>query len=103
MDWNAIFLFVAFLAYVITNALLIFIQEQAWSLILAAFGILGIYLAGSRNLWGWIISFSMQGLWITYAIVTEQYGFIASSLGYAWVYGRNFIKWRRDKKKEEAA
>jgi len=102
MDWPAIFLFVSYSTYSVVMALVGFIGEQAWSFTLAAFGILGIYMAGSRNLWGWIISFSMQGLWITYAIVTEQYGFIASSLGYAWVYGRNYLKWRKEMKEEPA-
>lgn len=67
-----------------------------WSIVLAAVGILGLYLAGSRNVWGWLVSFGAQALWLIFAIVTKQYGFILSALAYGWVYGRNYLKWRRE-------
>ncbi len=53
-----------------------------WSLALAAGGVLGLYLAGRKNLWGWAIGLAMQGLWIAYAIVTTQYGFLLSAAAY---------------------
>ena len=70
-----------------------------WSYALAVVGIFGIWLAGRRNLWGWAVGCAAQGLWIVYALATEQYGFIASALAYAAVYGRNWRRWyveRRD-------
>lgn len=67
-----------------------------WSILLAAVGILGIYLAGRKNLWGWAVGVGAQVLWIVFAIVTGQYGFILSALAYGWVYGLNFWKWSRD-------
>jgi hypothetical protein len=67
-----------------------------WSVVLAAVGILGLYLAGSRNVWGWLVSFGAQTLWIIFALVSKQYGFILSALAYGWVYGRNYLKWRRE-------
>ena len=67
-----------------------------WSIVLAAVGILGLYLAGSKNLWGWVISFGAQLLWIIFALVTGQFGFILSALAYGWVYARNYIRWRRE-------
>lgn len=75
-------------------------ENLIWSVGLAAIGILGIYLAGSRNIWGWAVSFGAQAMWIVFAIVTTQYGFILSALVYGFVYGRNFIKWRNEKKAE---
>lgn len=71
-----------------------------WSLVLSAIGIYGIFLAGSKNIWGWAVSFSAQALWIIFALVTGQYGFILSALVYGWVYGRNYIRWRNEKRKE---
>lgn len=71
-----------------------------WSIILASVGILGIYLAGSKNLWGWAVSFSAQAAWMVFAITTKQYGFILSALAYGWVYSRNYLKWRSDQRKE---
>lgn len=69
----------------------------AWSIALAAIGILGIYLAGKKNSWGWFIGLSAQAIWIVYAIVTQQWGFIASALAYGFIYGKNWLAWRKDK------
>lgn len=68
-----------------------------WSVALAGVGILGIYLAGSKNIWGWAVSFGAQAMWIVFALVTTQYGFILSALAYGWVYGRNYLRWRRER------
>jgi hypothetical protein len=69
-----------------------------WSVALAAIGILGILLAGSKYKVGWLIGFGVQGLWIVFALVTAQYGFILSAVAYGIVYGRNWLRWRRDEK-----
>lgn len=71
-----------------------------WSILLAAVGILGIYLAGRKNLWGWALGVGAQVLWFVFAIVTQQYGFILSALAYGWVYGLNFWKWSAAKRGE---
>lgn len=70
-----------------------------WSYLLAAVGILGIWLAGRKNLWGWAVGAGAQVLWIAYGLVTRQYGFILSAVAYGCVYARNFVRWKR----EEAA
>ena len=71
-----------------------------WSIALAAIGILGLYLAGSKNLWGWAVSFLAQAAWMVFAVMTKQYGFILSALAYGWVYSRNYIKWHNERKEE---
>lgn len=68
-----------------------------WSYILAVVGILGIFLAGKKRTVGWVIGLGAQLLWIAYAIVTAQYGFIVSALGYGWVYGLNWWRWAHPK------
>ena len=77
-----------------------------WSYALAAVGILGIWLAGRKSLWGWAVGLGAQALWIVFALVTEQYGFIVSAVAYGAVYGRNWWKWRQseidDRMVEEA-
>lgn len=57
-------------------------------------GVLGLWLAGSHNKFGWVIGLLAQILWIIYALVTKQYGFIISALVYAVVYLRNFNRWK---------
>lgn len=69
-----------------------------WSIALSVIGIAGIFIAGRKNSLGWFIGLSAQLLWIIFAIVTKQYGFILSALAYGWVYGTNWMKWRKEKR-----
>ena len=71
-----------------------------WSYVLAAIGIFGIWLAGRKNLYGWAVGVAAQVLWIAYAIVTQQWGFIFSALAYALVYGNNWRKWHLERKRD---
>ena len=66
-----------------------------WSFALSAIGVLGIYLAGKKSAWGWLIGFSAQGLWVVFALVTGQYGFIISAIAYGTIYGKNWLAWRK--------
>lgn len=65
-----------------------------WSWLLTAMGILGLWLAGSNNKKGWMIGLFAQILWISYALVSKQYGFLASAFAYGTVYFRNFKRWK---------
>lgn len=67
-----------------------------WSIVLAAVGITGLWLAGSKNIWGWAISLGAQVLWIVFALVSGQYGFLLSAVAYGFVYARGFRRWRKD-------
>ena len=78
-------------------------MNPAWSYVLTAVGITGIYLAGRRNLYGWAVGLGAQVIWIAYAIATEQWGFIVSALAYGSVYANNWRKWARDAHEEERA
>lgn len=68
--------------------------EWWWSYLLAAGGIAGIWLAGRKDPRGWLLGLLMQVLWAAYAIVTGQYGFLVTAVGYGLVYGRNWLAWR---------
>lgn len=67
-----------------------------WSWLLMAFGVLGLWLAGRKNTWGWFVGAAAQVLWVVYGAVSSQYGFIVSACVYFAVYVRNFVRWRRD-------
>lgn len=67
-----------------------------WSIILTVVGISGFFLAGKKIWWAWYINIGCQVLWLSYAIVTEQYGFIAASFFYAWVFTKNAIAWTKE-------
>lgn len=73
-----------------------------WSWLLAVIGVTGIYFVGRKTIWGWIVLCFNEVLWITYALITKQYGFIFSAIAYAAVYIKSFIHWRRDEPEEES-
>lgn len=76
---------------------------QYWSWLLAVIGVTGLYLAGSHRLIGWQIGLGVQALWIIYAIMTHQWGFIASALAFGAVNLRNLLKWKRERKEKTNA
>ena len=78
-------------------------DNLVWSIVLSVIGVLGIYIAGSKNVVGWLLGFFAQILWLIFALTTEQYGFILSALAYGWVYGRNYLKWRREQEEPNDA
>jgi hypothetical protein len=66
-----------------------------WSWLLSGVGVTGLWLAGSRKKSGWLLNMLAQVLWITYAITTEQWGFVLGASAYFTVYARNYLKWYR--------
>jgi len=72
-----------------------------WSWLLTAVGVTGLYLAGRRSRWGWAIGLAAQVLWIAYALVSRQYGFIVSALAYGAVYARNLVAWSRERRAKQ--
>lgn len=71
-----------------------------WSYLLAGVGITGLWLAGNHRRAGWLIGVGVQLLWITYAMASDQHGFILSALAYGAVNARNMIKWKREQQRE---
>ena len=67
-----------------------------WSYLLTTVGLTGFYFAGRGKWWAWWINIGAQGLWITYAIVTQQYGFIAAAIAHVIVFSDNLIKWKKE-------
>lgn len=70
-----------------------------WSIVLAVVGITGQWFAGRKQKSGWAIGVGAQVLWLTYAVVTRQWGFIASALAYGFVYARNWYRWWQEEKR----
>lgn len=71
-------------------------SPQLWSWMLAAVGILGIWLAGRKQRAGWLVGVAAQLLWIAYAITTRQWGFLVTAFAYGAVYIRNWLRWGRE-------
>ena len=66
-----------------------------WSFALTAVGLVGLWLTGLKNRWGFAVGVLAQVMWFTYALVTQQWGFIASCILFGFLYSRNFIMWSR--------
>ena len=67
-----------------------------WSWILAVIGVTGIYFVGRKTIWGWYVLLFNECLWMAYAVITKQYGFIFSAIAYAAVYIKSYIHWSKE-------
>lgn len=67
-----------------------------WSWVLAIIGVTGTFFVGRKTVWGWVVLFINECLWIIYATQTKQYGFYLASAGYMAVYIRSYIHWSKD-------
>lgn len=68
-----------------------------WSWTLAAVGLVGIWLTGSRRRIGFLLGVAAQVLWIAYAAATNQPGFFVTAIAYGFVYARGWWAWRERK------
>jgi hypothetical protein len=66
-----------------------------WSWVLAAIGVTGIFFVGRKTIWGWLVLLLNECLWIVYAIVTKQYGFIFAAIAYGFVYIKSYLGWKK--------
>jgi len=72
-----------------------------WSIVLSAVGLVGVYLTGKYNSWGWAVGLFAQVPWITYALTTAQYGFLISAAVFGTIYATTWAKWRRNERRPE--
>jgi len=72
---------------------------EMWSWVLAAVGVTGIFFVGKKVIWAWLILLVNECIWIAYALVTDQYGFIVMATAYAAVYIKSYIAWRKEAEK----
>ena len=68
------------------------IDYGSWCL--APFGLFGMYVAGLKKTWGWLVSMGTQALWAVYAVGTGQYGFLIGTVSYFLVYLNTWLLWR---------
>lgn len=74
-----------------------------WSWTLAAIGVCGLWLTTRRDWRGYLVGLSVQALWVTYAVATGQFGFIASAIAYGAVNVIGIRRWRSARYAEVAA
>jgi len=57
-----------------------------------------MFFVGKKNMLGWLVLLVNECLWIMYALVTKQYGFIVMALAYATVYIKSYVSWKKEEK-----
>lgn len=62
--------------------------------ILSAITIYMNVLAGNKAPHAWAVGLVGQAGWLTWIIVTANWGFLPMNIALWWVYGRNHLKWR---------
>lgn len=68
-------------------------MNALWSYLLTAVGLLIFWLAGNKRWEAWLLGLFNQVLWVSYAIATDQYGWIIGAAAYGAMYARNLRKW----------
>ena len=64
------------------------------------FTLLGVYVVGRKNKYGFILAIISNLLWIAYVLICgHTYGIMLECLPLLFVNTWNFIKWRRDERK----
>jgi hypothetical protein len=72
-----------------------------WSWILAISGTGAMFVIGRKKRWGWLWFIFNECLWVTYSLITKQYGFILGAMAYGTVAIKSFLHWSRDEKELE--
>lgn len=64
-------------------------MHWAWSVILAVATLAGLWLA-ARHALGWLVAAAGELVWVAYAVVSRQWGFLALAAAFLIVYVRNY-------------
>lgn len=79
------------------------IPEWLWSYLLTGVGCTGFWLAGRKVWWSWWVNVGCQGLWASYAVATQQWGFLLGIPVYLVVFIPNAVRWTREHRAQRAA
>lgn len=66
-------------------------------------GLTGFILAGKKIWWAWYVNLACQGLWVAYALITDQYAFLVAAAVYSIVFTKNALAWTKEHKEAKAA
>src|SRR5215207_5038198 len=62
-----------------------------WAWILTGLQVIALWAAGRQHLWAWLLGAGVQPVWIVYAALTGQFGFVPGCLVSAAVQLRNYL------------
>lgn len=71
-------------------------MSEWWSWALTLIGVTGFWLAGRKVWWAWYVNIANQALWLAYALVSQQWGFLLGIPVYLAVFVPNAVRWTRE-------
>lgn len=77
--------------------------NQWWSWTLTGAGLLFMYLISTGRAWPWLLSATGQVGWISYGLVSRQWGFIVLGVSNAAIHFLGFVRTRRRLRLAESA
>jgi uncharacterized YccA/Bax inhibitor family protein len=63
-----------------------------WAWVLTGLQVVALWAAGRKQWWAWLLGAGVQPVWIVYALVTGQVGFVPGCLVSAAVQLHNFLR-----------
>jgi len=67
--------------------------EWWWSWILTVPQLFAYWQIGNLQRWAWLVAFAVDVLWVVYALLTAQYGFMTSAVAFGLLALRNWWRW----------
>lgn len=58
--------------------------------------LVGMWLAGNKSSWGWVVGIGNQALWLTFIILFGAWGLLPLLVALLFIYSRNLVKWKRE-------
>ena len=66
-----------------------------WSFVLAAGGLVRLWLSGSKRRFGFVVGMLTSVGWFVYGLQSRQFGFLISAVVFFVVHVRNFVRWSK--------
>lgn len=74
-----------------TNAIIVYLPY-----LLSAITIMQLFLTGNKHRHSWLVGLGNQCLWLTWILVSANYGLLPMNAAIWVMYTRNHFKWRRE-------
>jgi hypothetical protein len=68
---------------------------SAWSFVLAAGGLIQLWLSGSKFRFNFVVGMLTSFGWFVYGLQSEQFGFVISAVVFFCVHVRNYVRWSK--------
>jgi hypothetical protein len=78
------------------------VLRQAIPLALSANTLVLTWLVGNRRTAGWVLGCIGQVMWFVFIVTWQVWGLLPLAIGLSFVYARNLVRWRREKRAETA-